>query len=185
MKNCLSLAVIVLSLALNVAAEVRDSSATGFTVKTTLAIQATPSDVYRRLIAIGDWWGSDHTYSGSSRNMSIEEKVGGCWCEKLPDGGALRHAEVIYYAPGKLLRMTGGLGPLQELAAVGTLSVQLTPANGGTKLEMTYAVAGHLPTGLGAFAAPVDSVMSGQFARLKNFIETGNAESPQKSSMAK
>ncbi len=184
MKNCWVLAIMVVALSAIGVAEVKDSSATGFTVKTTLAIQATPQDVYRRLIRIGDWWGSDHTYSGSASNMSIEEKVGGCWCEKLADGGALRHAEVIYFAPGKLLRMTGGLGPLQELAAVGTLSVQLTPANGGTKLEMTYAVAGHLPAGLGAFAAPVDSVMSGQFVRLKNYIESGNPE-PQKSSMAK
>lgn len=185
MKNCLALAVLVAALSSNALAEVRDSSATGFTVKTTLAIQATPQEVYRRLIAIGDWWGSDHTYSGNSRNMSIEEKVGGCWCEKLSDGGALRHAEVIYYAPGKLLRMTGGLGPLQQMAVVGTMSIALAPANGGTKLDMTYAVAGYLPAGLNTLAAPVDSVLSGGFARLKNFIETGNAESPQKSSMAK
>lgn len=72
--------------------------------------------------------------------------------------------------------MTGGLAPLQELGVVGTLSVQLAPANGGTKLEITCAVADYLPAGLGAFAAPVDSVISGQFVRLKNFIETGNAE---------
>ena len=44
------------------AAEVVDSSAGGFTVKTTLSIQAAPDEVYRRLIHIGDWWDPEHTF---------------------------------------------------------------------------------------------------------------------------
>jgi hypothetical protein len=54
------------------AAEVADSSAGGFTVKTTLSIQAAPDEVYRRLIHIGDWWDSEHTFSGDAHNLSIE-----------------------------------------------------------------------------------------------------------------
>ena len=56
-----------------IAAEVADSSASGFTVKTTLNIQAAPDEVYRRLIHIGDWWDSEHTFSGDAHNLSIEE----------------------------------------------------------------------------------------------------------------
>ena len=53
--------------------EVADASANGFTVKIALRIQAPPEDVYRRLIQnVGDWWSSEHTYSGSSHNLSIE-----------------------------------------------------------------------------------------------------------------
>ena len=62
------------------AAEVADSSAGGFTVKTTFTIQASPDEVYRRLIHIGDWWDSEHTYSGDAHNMTIEERAGGCFC---------------------------------------------------------------------------------------------------------
>ncbi len=156
------------------AAEVADSSATGFTVKATLSIQAAPDEVYRRLIRIGDWWDSEHTFSSDAHNLSIEEKAGGCFCEKLPNGGGVRHLEVLFVAPGKVLRMGGGLGPLQGIAANGSMTIKLTPADGGTKLETTYAVAGYLPAGMNTLAAPVDLVLTNQFVRLKNYIERGD-----------
>jgi hypothetical protein len=43
-----------------------------------------------------------------------------------------------------------------------------------TKLEMTYAVAGYLPAGMNNLAEPVDSVLTGQFTRLKNLSERGD-----------
>jgi len=157
-------------------AEVADSSASGFTVKTTLQIKAAPEEVYRRLIHPGDWWSSAHTFSGDARNLSIEERAGGCFCEKLPKGGGVRHMEVVNADPGKLLRMTGALGPLQSMAATGSMSIQLSGnSNGGTKLDVTYAVAGYLAGGMNALAAPVDGVVAEQFTRLKNLIEQGNA----------
>jgi len=155
--------------------EVADSSASGFTVKITHEIKAAPEEVYRRLIHVGDWWNSSHSWSGDAHNLSIEERPGGCFCEKLPKGGGVRHMEVVYVDPGKLLRMTGALGPLQAMAATGTLSVELSPANGGTKLIVTYAAAGYFIGGMNALAAPVDEVISEQFTRLKNLIETGDA----------
>lgn len=185
MKNSLTATAVILALAGSAAAGVVDSSAGGFSVKTTLQIQAPPQDVYRRLLAIGEWWGSDHTFSGDARNMSLEARPGGCWCEKLAGGGALQHMQVIYAAPGKLLRMTGALGPLQEMAVTGTMTIQLTPAEGGTKLDMTYAVGGYSPAGLNTLAAIVDSVLAGQFGRLKNSIERGDPAAGQKSSITK
>jgi uncharacterized protein YndB with AHSA1/START domain len=152
-------------------AEVADSSAGGFTVKATFSIQAAPDEVYRRLIHIGDWWDPEHTFSGDAHNLSIEEKAGGCFCEKLPNGGGVRHLEVLFVAPGKVLRMGGGLGPLQGIAASGSMTIKLSPAAGGTKLETTYAVAGYLPAGMNTLAAPVDSVFTNQFVRLKNYVE--------------
>ena len=115
------------------AAEVADSSASGFTVKIALSIQAAPNDVYRQLIHVGDWWNAEHTFSGDARNLSIEEKAGGCFCEKLPNGGGVRHLQVLFVAPGKTLRMGGGLGPLQGIAANGSMTIQLSPAGAGTK----------------------------------------------------
>ena len=156
------------------AAEVADSAAGGFTVKTTLTIKAAPEEVYRRLIRIGDWWNAEHTYSGDAHNLSIEEKAGGCFCEKLPNGGSVQHLEVLFIAPGQTLRMGGGLGPLQGMAASGSMTIHLSPAGSGTKLELTYAVHGYLPSGMNTLAAPVDSVLTDQFTRLKNYIERGD-----------
>lgn len=174
MTRKILLALIFCGAAAVAAAEVSDSSPGGFTVKTTFTIQASPAEVYRRLIHIGDWWDSAHTYSGDAHNMTIEEKAGGCFCEKLANGGSVRHLEVLFVAPGKTLRMGGGLGPLQGIASSGSMTIKLSPADGGTKLEMTYAVAGYLPSGMNTLAEPVDSVLTGQFTRLKNLSERGD-----------
>ncbi len=156
-------------------AAVADSAANGFTVKISVPIQAAVPEVYRRFIHdVGDWWNSAHTFSGSSHNLSIEEKAMGCFCEKLPkQGGSVRHMEVVYVAPGERIVMTGGLGPMQPLAVTGNLTIQLVPANGGTRVDIVYAVTGYLAAGMNSWAAPVDGMLTEQFTRLKNLIERG------------
>jgi uncharacterized protein YndB with AHSA1/START domain len=157
-------------------AEILDSTAGGFTVRTTLDIKAPPGDVYRKLIhEIGDWWDPAHTFSGDAHNLRIEDRPGGCMCEKLPNDGFSRHLEVITMAPGKQIVLAGAIGPMQTVAATGSLQIQFTPADGGTKLEITYAVTGYLPKGMNTWAAPLDMVLGQQFTRLKSYVETGHA----------
>jgi hypothetical protein len=84
--------------------------------------------------------------------------------------------QVVYVAPGKSLRMVGGLGPLQGFAVSGVMTVELSPAAGGTKLEMTYSAGGYVPDGMSAWAKPVDDVLTEQFTRLKTFVEHGSPE---------
>jgi uncharacterized protein YndB with AHSA1/START domain len=159
-------------------AEVIDSSASGFTLKTTVNIKAAPDEVYRRLVSnVGDWWNSAHTFSGDAHNLKIEDRPGGCFCEKLPNNGFVRHLEVVFTAPGKRIVMSGAFGPLQNLAAAGSMQIQLAPSEGGTKLDLTYAVTGYLAKGMNTWAAPVDTVLGEQFTRFRNYVETGNAVS--------
>jgi hypothetical protein len=166
--------VAICTLSQSASADVADSAASGFTVKITTNIHEPPADVYRRLIRVGDWWSPEHTFSGDAHNLSIEERPMGCFCEKLPNGGAVRHMRVVFLWPGKLLRLSGGLGPLQEMAATGSMSFKLSPAEGGTKLEFTYAVAGYTPQGMNALAPIVNQVLTEQINRFKNYAETGN-----------
>ncbi|HTW67521.1 MAG TPA: hypothetical protein VME17_23040 [Bryobacteraceae bacterium] len=157
-------------------ADIADSGANGFTVKLQLEIAAPPQQVYIRLVHnVGDWWSPMHTFSGDSHKLTIEDKAMGCFCEKLPNGGSVRHLEVVNATPGKTLVMIGGLGPLQSTAVSGSLTIQLAPAAVGTKLDVQYAVAGYLPAGVNTWAAPVNSVLTEQFTRLKTFVETGRA----------
>jgi uncharacterized protein YndB with AHSA1/START domain len=157
-------------------ADVADSAANGFTVKLAIAIQAPPQEVYRRLVHnVGDWWDSAHTFSGDAHNLSIDDKPMGCFCEKLPGGGGARHMQVVNVDPGKTLVLTGGLGPLQSMAAGGSMTIQLAAAGEGTKVSVVYAVSGYLPAGMNALATPVDSVLTQQFTRLKSLIENGKA----------
>ena len=160
-------------------AEVADSSTNGFTVKTSVTIQASQAEVYRRLIHnVGDWWNSQHTFSGDARNLTIEEKPVGCFCETLPGQGAVRHMEVLRFVQGKTLVLSGAIGPLQSLAAAATMTIQLSPGDTGTTVGVTYAVAGYLPDGMNTWAAPVDSVITEQFARFKNYVEHGTPAMP-------
>jgi uncharacterized protein YndB with AHSA1/START domain len=175
MRNhaCLALAVLVLA-ARPAKPDVLDSAANGFTVKVTVSIQASPDDVYRRLVGVADWWNPAHTFSGDAHNLSLDAKATGCFCEKLPNQGSVRHLEVVYAAPGKSLVLAGALGPLQSIAATGSMKMQLSPAGAGTKLEVTYTVVGYQPAGMTTWAVPVDSVLTEQFTRLKNYIERGS-----------
>jgi uncharacterized protein YndB with AHSA1/START domain len=169
-----ALAVLALLLPAAASAAVADSAANGFTIKLNYTIQAAPKDVYQRLVHnVGDWWSPDHTFSHDAHNLSIEEKPMGCFCEKMPGGGGVRHLEVVHFVPGKFLVMQGGLGPMQALAVTGTLTIELAPDGSGTKLDVTYAVGGYLARGLDNFAAPVNGVLGQQFDRLKLYVETG------------
>jgi hypothetical protein len=155
--------------------EVLDSAGNGFTVKVAFTVKAAPADVYNKLVQdIGKWWNPEHTFSGSAHNLSIDDKPMGCFCEKLPGGGGVRHLEVVFAAPGKSLVMTGGLGPMQSIAATGSMRIQLTPAEGATKFEMVYSVAGYLAAGMQTWAKPADGMLTEQFTRLRNYIERGN-----------
>jgi hypothetical protein len=174
-SNLIAITAVFLSAASWAAADVADASANGFTVKLALNVKASPDDVYRKLVRnIGDWWDPSHTFSGNSHNLTIEEKPAGCFCEKLSDGGGVRHMEVAYLAPGKQLVLIGALGPLQSLAATGSMTIKLSPLDGGTKLEVAYTVVGYLPAGMNTWAAPVDGVLKVQFTRLKNYAEHGD-----------
>jgi len=156
-------------------AEIADSTPSGFTVKFSASLHAPPAEVYQRIVRVGDWWSSDHSFSGDAHNLSIEARAGGCFCEKLPDGGSLRHMEVVFAWPGKLLRLYGGLGPLQGIAVAGPMTFQLKPEQGGTRLDLSYSVSGYTPQGVSSWAAPVNEVLGAQFARLKAYVETGSA----------
>ncbi len=85
---------------------------------------------------------------------------------------------VVFAAPGKELRMTGGLGPLQMLGVTGTLIWKIAADGNGSQLELTYRVGGYRAGGLGELAAPVDAVLRAQLLRLKSLVETGRPAPP-------
>jgi len=154
-------------------AAVLDVSSSGFVTRSEVLINAAPAVVYATLLHdVGKWWNPEHTYSGKSANLSIEARVGGCFCERLEHGGAVEHAHIINLQPGTLVRMTGAFGPLQSSGVAGTLSWTLAAADGGTRVQMSYSVGGYMQGGFASIAPPVDAVLSGQLDRLKAFAET-------------
>lgn len=173
-----SVSILCAMLTAPVRGEVVESSAVGFAVRNTAAISAPPATVYAALTdKVGGWWDPAHTFSRDARNLSIDAKPDGCFCERLPDGGGVQHMTVVYASPGKLLRLSGAIGPMQEAALVGTMTWRLSQADGGTTVELTYAVGGFRAGGFRDLPTVVDRVLGGQLARLKAFVETGRPPS--------
>lgn len=151
-------------------AEVIDSTPQGFRVVHSIEVDAGPESVWRALEEPAGWWHPDHTWSGDAANLSLEVVPGGCFCETW-DGGASAHLDVVRVEEGRLLRLQGGLGPLQARPVTGLLDWRLEPGDEGrTSITLDYHVAGVAGSD---WANPVDGVLALQVARLAQFAETG------------
>jgi uncharacterized protein YndB with AHSA1/START domain len=152
----------------------------GFLVKFEVSVNAPATKVYDALVGqIGSWWDSQHTYSGDAKNLSIDARPGGCFCEKLPNGGGIEHARVIYVAPREILRLSGALGPLQASGVAGTLTWKLTSSTDNTRVQLSYSVGGFIDGGFEKIAPLVENVLRQQLDRLKQFAETGKPTTTQ------
>lgn len=148
-------------------AEITHSGDHGFTTAHSLTVPAEPFVVYRTMTShVDQWWSADHTWSGDAANLYMEVEQGGCFCERLPDGGRVEHLRLIYFAPGSELRFDGALGPLQTMAANGRMTWAIEAAGEGSKVTFTYKVFGHPEGGLSGIAPAVDGVIGEQLARL-------------------
>ena len=165
------------SVASQARAEVREIRENAFTIEATALTNASPAEVYRALGTVSEWWDPEHTWSGASKNLSLQLQAGGCFCEQLADGGSIQHGRVIYAQPGVVLRLDTPLGPLQEMPVTGILTFNLASQGSGTKITMTYRVAGGLTMESSKLAPIVDFVMGVQLGRLKAH---GDLLKPQK-----
>jgi hypothetical protein len=154
------------------AADTSAVSPTGFLVTHRRAVDATPKQLFAAIGRVDRWWDAEHTYSGDAANMSIDLGAGGCFCERW-SGGSIEHARVIYVADDKVVRLQGGLGPLQPLGANGVLDFAIKVVDGRTQLALTYRVSGAPDAALDKWAAAVDRVLGEQATRLQTFAETG------------
>lgn len=149
-------------------AAVLAAGAGGFTVREQVEFAGTPALAWKHLLDVGSWWAAEHTYSGRTANLSITLGSGlqGCWCEKLDNGGFVRHMEVVLVIPERTLRLLGGLGPLQPMGASGALTFTLhSKSPGTTTVVAEYSVAGYSREGLAQLAGPVDGVLAEALAR--------------------
>jgi len=157
-------------------AEVFDHQPSGFEVGHVTEIAAPSARVWKALGQIGAWWNPKHTFSGDSRNLTLELKPGGCWCETLEGGGGVRHMTVVAVRPGQSIVLEGALGPLQATGAMGHMTWTLHDMGARTTITVRYDVGGYVSGGLEKLATPVDSVLAEQAERLKLYVETGKPE---------
>lgn len=160
----------------NAAAEVVAVGTGGFALSETAHIAAPPDKVYAAIIAPSHWWSSQHSFSGSAANFTLDAKEGGCWCETLPNGGFVELLRVVNAAPGKMLRLRGALGPFQGMGVDGAMTYTLKGDDKATDLTVTYNLGGFSKDGFDAFSKAGDGVLGEAVARLKSYVESGSPE---------
>lgn len=177
------------SVAAPASAEVVKAEANGFVTRDTARVTADTKAVWLALISPGKWWDSAHTWSGDAANMSVRPQAGGCFCERIPEDpnsekvtleGSVEHMRVIQAFPEKVLRMRGGLGPLQSEAATGVLTIAIGDSgDGGSVIVWEYVVGGYMRYEVPVIAKAVDGVMTQQLNGLAALLGRidGQAES--------
>ncbi len=152
-------------------AEVKDLAANGFTIENTEVVPVDAATAWRALVEdIDRWWPRDHTWWGKQAKLSIQPRAGGCFCERDGARQAL-HMTVTFIEPGKLLRMTGGLGPLQGMGLHGALEWRFAPADdGGTRITLYYRAGGYAPDDIRSFVPVIDKVQAQQLGGLAGHL---------------
>ena len=148
-----------------------DSSPAGFTLENSVVVQADADTAWKARVGdVEAWWPKDHSWWDADSRLSIEPRAGGCFCEISGDRQA-QHMAVTFVEPGKLLRMTGGLGPLQGMGLHGALEFRLAPAGAGrTRITLWYRAGGYTPDDLAKFAPEVDRVQAQQLGGLATHL---------------
>lgn len=149
-----------------------DSTRQGFTVKIEQTLPYGSVYIYDSFCKeIDKWWDPDHTWSGKSENLYLQPYIGGIFGERWETGASIRHMNVIYTDPGKFLRLEGGLGPLQQFAVTGIMTLELKEYGEETRVTLTYTAGGYVPGGVSAFAPAVDQVLAGQMKRFSEYLK--------------
>jgi hypothetical protein len=154
-------------------ADIVAQSQIGFVSRNVVVVAGTPAAVWKRLVTPSGWWSSDHTFSGSAANLTLDPVAGGCFCERLPGEGpkapalgGVQHMRVVYVERNKALRMIGALGPLQSEGVSATLTATLAEVDGGTRVVFEYVVGGYMRYPQDKIMPAVDAMLSNQLLNL-------------------
>ncbi len=153
------------ALPLGAGAEVKFAAADAFLIEQRYTIAAPAAKIWESLRHPERWWPADHTWSGKRENLSLVAEAGACFCERW-DGGSVEHGRVVMVLNGKLLRLSASLGPLQELAVSGVITIALEEKDGATSVVVTHRVSGDPSQKLDQLAPIVDQVNGQQFGGL-------------------
>ena len=177
-------------------AEVIETSETHFVTRHTVDIATDSKALWLKLIVPGEWWNDAHTWSADAKNMTLTPQAGGCFCERIPakDGvrtfgleGSVQHMVVVQSVPYNVLRMRGGLGPLQSEPVDGVLTITMQDMKDkagkivGTRTVWEYVVGGTMRFEIDTISKAVDGVIGQQALGLAK-VSGGLIEKPVEAS---
>ena len=170
MKKLISLCLLLLCIPSLSQAKVLHVAEHGFVVENKQSIALKKSVVWRALVDnVDQWWPKDHSWWKGK--FSIDEFAGGCFCEVNGTQSA-EHMRISFVDPHNTLRMTGGLGPLQQMGMHGALDWKFSDDDGQTTVTLTYSVSGIRAEGFSDLAPIVARVQGMQLAALFNYLQS-------------
>ena len=163
---------LLLLLATSSQAEIIKQSPFGFVLENRADTRADTTRSWQALTQEVDrWWPAEHTWFGDSQNLTVQPRAGGCFCE-IDGDQQVEHMRIAQALPGQLLRMMGGLGPLQGMGLSGPLDwIFEKQENGGTRIRLRYHVSGYSAEPLGDFISVVDRVQAQQLKALAAYLD--------------
>ena len=146
------------------------SSEAGFIIEHSANVDQSNTSVFSNMTdQIDQWWNPDHSYSGNSTNMTLDQQ---CFCERWDDN-LVFHLNTLTWIKNSQVVLQGGLGPLKDFGLQGTMIWSLVaPDENSTKITWKYYVNGLTDTDLVALAPVVDAVLAEQLSRLLKHIES-------------
>ena len=170
MKYFTLLNIVLLSICLvqvSASAEILNSAADGFQIRLVGKSDLDNAQTYEVFVKdFGRWWNPDHSYFGNGEHLSVDLDQR-CILELVPGEATVRHMEIVFVQKNKIIRFTGGLGPLQEMGVSGAMTFKFEPKDGKTEITLTYNVTGASFQNLDKIAGPVNSVLEEQLKRLQ------------------
>jgi hypothetical protein len=155
-----------------VEARVISSGANGFLIENSAVVPVDAATAWKALVDdVDKWWPSDHTWFGRSEHLRIDARAGGCFCE-IDGERQVLHMTIAFVHPRQLLRMLGGLGPLQGMGMYGALDWKFDAAERGTRITLRYQAAGYAPD-LDRLLPVVDQVQAQQLDGLVRYLSDG------------
>ncbi len=168
--RCTLLATAALLLCSTAQARVVAADANGFLLQNTVEVKAPRTLAWQALVGrIDHWWPADHTWFGSAGNLSLSARAGGCFCE-IDDDRQVEHMRIVHADPGRLLRMQGGLGPLQGMGWQGALDWIFEELPQGSRITLRYQAGGYSPQDITAFVEVIDKVQAQQLGALASYL---------------
>lgn len=146
----LSLLILLLILTEPTHADILSSTPAGFTTSDSTQVSSVPIAIFLAITgSLNAWWDPEDTAE------------------------PLRHLTVVQSERGRLVRMSGLVGPLRDTRARGTLAWTLTELRGRTRVEVRFEASGDPALRLDTMAPAVDALLTDQLQRLKRFVEAG------------
>lgn len=113
-----------------------------FAFTDSVLVPLSPDLAFDGFLRVDEWW--DHRFSENPSRFFIEARPGGGFFEIFDESGdGVKHAEVIFVARGKTLRMRGPLG-LSGFALDMVFNLDFEAAEAGTWVRLDVRGAGEM-----------------------------------------